>query len=100
MTRKLVTLLLALCMALTMLPASLAEEDLSQYRITDEPVTIILVRSDNSNQPMQLDSPTLKRIEEITGVTLENRMNAVLVTLEVEPESTAEQQFFKVKFGD
>lgn len=35
-----------------------------------------------------------------TGVTLENRMNAVLVTLEVEPESTAEQQFFKVKFGD
>ena len=71
MTRKLVTLLLALCMALTMLPASLAEEDLSQYRITDEPVTIILVRSDNSNQPMQLDSPTLKRIEEITGVTLE-----------------------------
>ncbi|MBR4236321.1 MAG: extracellular solute-binding protein [Clostridia bacterium] len=72
MTRKLVSLLLALCMLATLVCVGVAEdEDLSQYRITDEDVTIILVRSDNSNQPMQLDSPTIAKIQEITGVKLE-----------------------------
>lgn len=71
--RKLLSLALALTMMLALVPTmGTAEEAVTdQYRITDEPVTLKLIRSDNSNQPMQLDNEVLKAIEEYTGVTLE-----------------------------
>ncbi len=70
--KKLLSLALALAMMLALVStASMAEEATDQYRITDEPVTLKLIRSDNSNQPMQLGNDVLKAIEKYTGVTLE-----------------------------
>lgn len=69
--RKILSMVLTLMLAL-MPVISLAQEEVTdQYRITDEPVTLKLIRSDNSNQPMQLDNEVLKAIEKYTGVTLE-----------------------------
>ena len=71
--RKILSLTLALTMMLALVPvASVAEEEVTdQYRITDEPVTLKLIRSDNSNQPMQLGNEVLQAIEKYTGVKLE-----------------------------
>lgn len=71
--RKILSLALALTMMLALVPvASVAEEEVTdQYRITDEPVTLKLIRSDNSNQPMQLGNEVLQAIEKYTGVKLE-----------------------------
>lgn len=72
-SRKVVSLVLCLAFVLSLVPMSMmAEENVTdQYRITDEPVTLKLVRSDNSNQPMQMGNEVLKAIEKYTGVTLE-----------------------------
>lgn len=60
-----VTMLAQPCMAM-------AQEDVGdEYRITDEAVTLNLVRSDNSNQPMQLGNEVLQAVEAYTGVNLE-----------------------------
>lgn len=67
----LVAVLLALLMVLGALPMAVAEEIPSEYRLTEEPITVTLVRSDNPNQPMKLDSQAIKLIEAYTGVTLE-----------------------------
>lgn len=71
--RKILSLALALTMMLALVPvASVAEEEVTdQYRITYEPVTLKLIRSDNSNQPMQLGNEVLQAIEKYTGVKLE-----------------------------
>jgi putative aldouronate transport system substrate-binding protein len=72
MKNRLLSLFLVLVMMLMLAPAAVAEDTVTdQYRITDEPVTLKLIRSDNSNQPMQLGNDVLKAIEEYTGVTLE-----------------------------
>ena len=49
--RKILSLALALTMMLALVPVAsvAAEEGTDQYRITDEPVTLKLIRSDNSN---------------------------------------------------
>lgn len=64
---------LAMVLALLLVPAlSVAEENVTdQYRITDQPVKLKLIRSDNINQPMQLGNEVLQAIEKYTGVTLE-----------------------------
>ena len=67
--KKIIALLLALTMMLALVSA-VAEGEVS-YKVTDEPVTLVLIRSDNVNQPMQLGNEVLKKIEELTGVTLE-----------------------------
>lgn len=66
-------LALAMVLALLLVPAlSVAEENVTdQYRITDQPVKLKLIRSDNINQPMQLGNEVLQAIEKYTGVTLE-----------------------------
>ena len=71
--RKILSLALALTMMLALVPvASVAEEEVTdQYRITDEPVTLKLIRSDNSNQLRQLGNEVLQAIEKYTGVQLE-----------------------------
>lgn len=71
-TRKLLAMALSLVVALVMAAPALADgADATSYKLTDEPVTLTLVRSDNSNQPMQLDNKVIAAIEEATGVTLE-----------------------------
>lgn len=68
---KLLAVLTALVLALGMLPVASAEDIPTDYLLTDEPITITLVRSDNPNQPMKLDSLAIEMIEKYTGVTLE-----------------------------
>lgn len=48
-----------------------SSEPASSYLITDQDVTLRLIRSDNSNQPMQLGNEVLQTLESTTGVTLE-----------------------------
>ena len=60
-------LFLAIAMIASLLPGlSLAET----ARITDKDVTLTLVRSDNSNQPMKTDSLVLDELYKRTGVKL------------------------------
>ena len=78
MKKRLITALLASVLAVQLIPtAAMAEETAAsdEYRITDEDVTINLVRSDNSNQPMQLDNEVLQAVQDYTGVTLD--INAI-----------------------
>ena len=78
-TRKLLAMALSLVVALVMAAPALADgADATSYKLTDEPVTLTLVRLDNSNQPMQLDNKVIAAIEEATGVTLEISSSSVI----------------------
>ena len=70
-TPNIISVLLVLLLVVGLLPAAYAEDIPTEYRLTDEPITITLVRSDNPNQPMKLDALTIELIEKYTGVTLE-----------------------------
>lgn len=70
--KKTLALALALLLVAAMSIPAIAEEELTDaYKLTDEPVTITLVRSDNSNQPMLADTLVEQYIEKYTGVNLE-----------------------------
>lgn len=72
MKKRVISAILAAAMMMSLAPvAALAEEAAGDYKITEEPVTLTLVRSDNSNQPMQLGNEVLTALEEYTGVTLD-----------------------------